>query len=723
MSDSARTRLALLEELFDAARGLAAEAREAFLRERCAGDAELAAELRQLLELDTRGDSLLDSPPDPWVGATFERWRAVRRLGAGGMGVVYLAERDDGAFRQQAALKLLRHGLERPELVERFREERQILAALSHASIARLIDGGTTADGLPWLVMEYVAGERIDRWCDQRRLGPRARLELFRRVCDGVHYAHQRLVVHRDLKPGNVLVTEEGRPVLVDFGISRVVEAVGAQASVRDGYLTPAYAAPEIQRGEGARTASDVYSLGVLLRELLGGFPRGDLEAIGARALAPDPDARYASVQDLSDDVGRALAHRPVRAREPSAGYALARFVRRNRIACAAGALAVIGLLGGTLASLRAAHVAREHARATQRVNELLGGMLVELDPIASRGLSNALVGQLAAAVRRLDEGLLADQPAAELEMRTTLGRAYLGLGYGAPAATQFERTLELAQRGEGAGSLRAVRLLVLRGAALRTAARFQAAAECLEPAVASLRELDTGERAVRDALVTALHELGLALPSLGRPAEARAALSEGLELRRALDGEENESAAALQNALAMALLLDGDAAGAEPLARAAAAVRERLHPPEDPRRAFSDHTLARILIDLGRPAEALPHAERALAARRTLYDPASPPLGWSWTLHGRVLALLGRPAEAARSFDEALAVARASAPDDTRQLEALLLAAGLARVDAGEAQTGRAQLAEALALGVGDAQSENHDRERARALLAPHSK
>src|SRR6187402_2639606 len=293
MSDSARSRLALLEELFSAAGELPVQAREAFLRERCGGDAELLAELRQLLELSARDDSLLDSPPDPWLGASFERWRAVRRLGAGGMGVVYLAERDDGAFRQQAALKLLRHGLDRPELVERFREERQILAALSHASIARLIDGGATPEGLPWLVMEYVSGTRIDRWCAERRLGLRARLELFRRVCDAVHYAHQRLVVHRDIKPGNVLVTAEGLPKLVDFGISRVVEAVGAPDRARDVYLTPEYAAPEILRGEGARTASDVYSLGVLLGELLCG------ERGGPDALAAPQSAQVAAARGL----------------------------------------------------------------------------------------------------------------------------------------------------------------------------------------------------------------------------------------------------------------------------------------------------------------------------------------------------------------------------------------------------------------------------------------
>jgi hypothetical protein len=751
MSDKARTRLELLEQLFNAAGELPADARESFLRERCAGDAELLAEVRQLLELSAHEDSLLDSPPDPWLGASFERWRAVRRLGAGGMGVVYLAERDDGAFRQQAALKLLRHGLDRPELVERFREERQILAALAHASIARLIDGGATPEGLPWLVMEYVSGMRIDRWCDERRLGLRARLELFVHVCAAVHYAHQRLVVHRDIKPGNVLVTAEGLPKLVDFGISRVVEAVGAPDRARDGYLTPEYAAPEILRGEGVRTASDVFSLGVLLNELLcgerGGFQalatpslqaaqargldpaslrralRGDLQAIVARALEPEPDARYASVQDLADDVGRALAHRPVRARNPSAGYVLGRFVRRNRLLCAAGALAVLALAGASVASLRAAQAAREHARATQRANVLLSGMLVELDPVSARGLSNALQRQLGAAVRRLDEGLLADDPATELELRTTLGRTWLALGYGAPAAQQFARALELERRLHGPASLRAATLLRLRGSALRSAVRFEPAAESLEQALALLRGLRDDSRAVRHELVQSLHELGLALPTLGRSGEAEAALREALALRLELDGAENESAAALQNALAMALLLGGDAAGAEPLARAGLELRSRLHPADDPRRAYSDHTLASILLELGRASEALPLAEHGLSVRRALFDPQSPPLGWSYTLQGRVLAALDRPAEAAAAHAQALAIVRASAADDPRQLEAALLACGLARFDAGDVEGGLALLAEARPLADEGAQAAGPARARARELLERYSK
>lgn len=769
---TARERLARVEALFVAARELVGSERADFLRRECGDDVALRVEVEQLLELDAGKDTALDRPADPWLGQTLDRWRVSRRLGAGGMGIVYVAERSDGAFRQVAALKVLKHGIERAELVERFRQERQILAGLSHPGIARLIDGGATPEGVPWLVMELVPGTRLDLWCDQRQLGLRRRLELFRTMCGAVHYAHQRLVVHRDIKPSNILVTAEGAPVLVDFGISKVIDVTRNDPATRNAErrLTPEYAAPEVIRGTTASTASDVFSLGVLLHELLTGSRpwrvaesdvtaleraieerappapsevsvsgeaaaarghspvalrrhlRGDLDAIVAKCLSKDPSERYSSAQALADDISRTLAHEPVSARPGALPYVFGRFVRRHRTLAAATLLGLGALAAGAAGVLQGARAARRHADATQRVNTLLSDMLVQLDPASSRGFARSLLNQLDAADRRLDEGLLADDPAAELDLRGMLGRTFLVLGYGGRASEQFSQALQLAQRELGPDHLRVEMFTRLKGASERTFGRAAEAAETLSTAVALARGLvasrGANDREALDELIHSLHEQGLALQALRRVPEAEAALREALELRIRLDGSENESVAGLQNALAGALLVGGDAARAEPLARAAWELRKRIHPELEPRRVWSDETLARVLLALDRVEEALPLAEHGLELRRKLFDPLSPPLAVSFMLRGDVLRRLGRQAEAAADYLEALAIRRSGVRDDAT-LEHVLLLAGVTLAEAGELERARPLLEEGLATGAPETPPLRELRQRARTALA----
>jgi len=272
-----------IEALFDDALLQPTEERAAFVVERAAGDDALAAEVLALLAAHTRADGILEvgSAADllPPAEAPVERigpYRVLARLGSGGMGVVYLAERDDGQFRRRVAIKLIRRGLDSIEVYRRFLAERQILAALDHPGIAKLLDGGTTEDGHPFLVMEYVEGLPIDVYCDRHRLNVEQRLRLFRQVCSAVHYAHQNLVIHRDLKPSNILVTESGQVKLLDFGIAKLLNPslAGVTAPVTrtdHRIMTPEYASPEQVRGEALSTVSDVYALGALLYELLCG--------------------------------------------------------------------------------------------------------------------------------------------------------------------------------------------------------------------------------------------------------------------------------------------------------------------------------------------------------------------------------------------------------------------------------------------------------------------
>ena len=355
-----------------------------------------------------------------WIGRQLGAWRIVRSLGRGGMGMVYLAEREEGGFHQQAAIKLLRASDDGVGL-QRFLAERQMLAELEHQNIARLLDGGCDADGVPWFALEYVDGATLTAWCDGHRLGIRERLKLFLDVCAAVSYAHERLIIHRDLKPANILVDTTGQVKLLDFGIAKLLEADTASTVTAVRMFTPEYAAPEQVRGERMTTAVDVYSLGVLLFELLTGrrpyrlvedtgraleraivdqlparpsqiagqIPkpgatgdfdtrteaaasnrsssiqglrsslRGDLDAIVLKALRKEPERRYASVHEFAQDVRAHIDRRPVAAHSGGLRYTMDRFVRRNALAVGFAGLAFLALTAGLMAALVQANEAR----------------------------------------------------------------------------------------------------------------------------------------------------------------------------------------------------------------------------------------------------------------------------------------------------------------------------------------------------------------------------
>lgn len=407
-----------LAALFDHARGLPADRRAGFLDETCAGDASLRADVERLLVAHDRAGDFIEAPaithlpPDAAdqeasiVGRTFGAYRVVREIARGGMGAVHLAERADGEFEHRAALKLIKRGMDTDLVLRRFRTERQILAGLEHPNVARLLDGGSTPDGRPYFVMEYVDGEPIDQYASARRLSIRQRLELFLQVCDAVEYAHGKLVVHRDIKPANILVTPRGVPKLLDFGIAKVLASepdpsTGTITGAR--LLTPEYASPEQIEGGQVTATSDVYSLGVVLYKLLTGHSpyrltnrdplsiaeavrttdperpstavtegdaaerrgpgasstgtpaadamrlrrelRGDLDTIVLTALRKDPLRRYPSVAELADDIRRHLDGRPVHARPDGLGYRVSRFAKRNRAQLLASGIAGAAVL------------------------------------------------------------------------------------------------------------------------------------------------------------------------------------------------------------------------------------------------------------------------------------------------------------------------------------------------------------------------------------------
>jgi eukaryotic-like serine/threonine-protein kinase len=422
--------------LFDAAMERAPQERRPLVDEAAGSDTALRDEVVALLADAQAAKGFLSGPaavpeslapiePAPslpsLVGSQIGAYRLIDEVGHGGMGIVYRATRADDAYLKTVALKVVRGGAASDFIRQRFQRERQILGRLQHPNIAAIFDGGTTGQGQPYLVMEYVEGQPIDRYCAMRQIPTRERLEMFRQVCGAVHYAHQNLVVHRDLKPANILVTANGEPKLLDFGIAKLLAAgldpeVAPTATLLP-MMTPEYASPEQVKGETVTTASDVYSLGVLLYELLTGQRpyavrtdsleeivravcgtepqspstalraapasttrtpvtvselRGDVDTIILKALRKEPARRYASVQEMSEDVRRHLAGLPVMARADSPAYRIGKFVARHRVGVVAAGLLALSLIGGIVMTVREARIAEaQRARAERRFSDV----------------------------------------------------------------------------------------------------------------------------------------------------------------------------------------------------------------------------------------------------------------------------------------------------------------------------------------------------------------
>jgi non-specific serine/threonine protein kinase/serine/threonine-protein kinase len=480
--------------------------RRVFLDSACADDADLRTEIDQLLaqEVDTSHDVIEKCASDAATRVRFQSheegtrigpYRILREIGHGGMGAVYLAERDDEHFRQQVAIKLIKPGLGGEVIRKRFRNEMQILADLNHPNIARLFDGGETIDGVPYLVMEYVEGRPIDLFCDRQQLTTEERLKIFSTVCAAVQYAHQHLIIHRDIKPGNILVDEGGVPKLVDFGIAKLLDQDRTDATATAmSFMTPDYASPEQVRGVAVTTATDIYSLGVVLYELLTGrrpyrlktgVPHeiakaicddepqrpsttrkrlhADLDNIVLMAMRKEPQRRYATAEQFAEDIRRHLDGLPVRARADTVGYRTGKFVRRHKFGVAAAALVTVTLLIGIIATVWQARVARaERARAERRfdeVRQLANSFVFEVhDAVAN------LPGSTPARSLIVQRGLkyldsLAQDAAGDRTLQRELAAAYEKLG-----AVQY--TPSVAHLGDLSGALQSHR----KAAALREA-------------------------------------------------------------------------------------------------------------------------------------------------------------------------------------------------------------------------------------------------------------
>jgi serine/threonine-protein kinase len=804
-----------VKELFESALDREPDQRAAFLDEACADDPSLRKDIDYLLACHAEADSFMEIPAiqdasqlltddeaASVVGRRIGPYQIIREIGQGGMGAVYLAARADDQFRKQVAIKLIRPGMDTDDLLRRFRTERQILASLDHPNIAKLLDGGTTVDGLPYLVMDYVEGLPLDVYRDRRNLSIVERLNLFRAVCSAVHYAHQNLVVHRDLKPSNILVTADGTPKLLDFGIAKIlnptlVSQTIAPTTAMARPFTPDYASPEQVRGEPITTASDVYSLGVLLYELLTGHrpyrlasytpveierivceeepekpslsvawqakseipnPKsetnlndlnsksktarasgslgfrilnlfgnsrfgfgisrtdgklrkqlsGDLDTIVLMAMRKEPQRRYTSVEQFSEDIRRHLDGLPVIARKDTVGYRAGKFVKRHTVGVAAAALVVLTLVGGIVATAWQAKIAAEQARVAteqrdrarvaaakaERINLFLQGLIGAANP-AYKGTDVKVIEVMEEAAARVDKEL-ADQPEVLAEAHLTIGETYFSMSRFDQAETHYRAALDTSRKALGDEHPTTALSMTYMGAILARKGLFADAESSFRQA------LDVQRRAFPegnyDTGVT-LSALGELLREKGDPKAAEPLSEEALGIARRLFGEEHQHVATVLTSIGLTREVQRDLDGAQASYRRAIEIYRKL-----PGRPSA--MMGRTLTLLGRNLTTKGEYTEAETVLREAVDfnsrvGVSPGVFYADSL--TELALLyffkGEYANAEDVLRKALEIQRRVLSKDNPYVAATLVPLGLALTRAGKPAAGEPYLREALSL------------------------
>ena len=717
----------LLEELFHQAIELPPDKRQGFLDQECE-DPEVRARVEELLSAEDGSDSFIAGTIDGVIsdpsfarrldaaqssasaapsstlgpGELVGQYRLVGELGRGGMGIVYEAERVD-TYDQRVAIKIVQEIL--PGTIDRFQVERQILADLVHPNIARLLDGGTTAGGLHYLVMELVEGVPVDRYCDENALGLRERLNLFLSICSAVSFAHHNLVVHRDLKPSNILVTPDGQPKLLDFGIARLLDPGGLQADVTVAFgrlLTPDFASPEQVRGERVTTATDVYSLGILLYLLISGdkpyhvetgsltatervvceqIPvapsqrlaklerrkvAGDLDWITLKALEKDPARRYGSAFGLMDDLQRHLRFEPIQARPPSRTYRLGRWVMRHRVGALAGSIAVLALLAGALLAglgfVRATHdraIAERDAASSREVTDFLQEMLSSVQPSSARGREVSVREVLDEAAANLS-GRFSDDPEVEAAIRLTIGDSYQALGDFETALPFLERAVELRRTALAPEDPRFQHALSVLGMVYWLTGDLESSiatsTELLE-----LRRRSLGEE--HPDYTQALGNLGNTHADMGDLVEAERLLRRALDIeRRVLTGDARSDLAYTTNNLATILSDQGKFAEAIELHRESNELRRQFMGEDSPEYIISLNNLGYALHGAGQNEESEARLLEAIELGERVFGPEHLRVASAKVNLAEVLAATDRLGEAEQLalqalvlFDEAL--------------------------------------------------------------------
>lgn len=707
--------------------------REALL----AAHPELRAEVESLLTFLDEGSGPLDAPlplaaepADP--GRRIGPYEILRELGRGGMGVVYLARRSGAGFEQTVALKLAQAAFQSEFFLRRFLDERQILARLEHPNIARLLDGGVTTDGAPYLVIQYVEGVPLDAWCHSRGASLNERLALFLKICAAVEYAHEHLVVHRDLKPANILVTPAGEPMLLDFGTARLIEDTAPSGTTRTAapMLTLRYASPEQVRGLAGATRSDVYSLGVILYELLTGcwpYPlgsdglpaqlraiaeadpitpsraqtslarrrelRGDLDSILLKALDKDPARRYGAAAQFADDLRRALRREPVLARPLTWRYRAGRFLLRHRWAATAAALVLLTLSGATAYSLRQARIAdRERIKAEQVamfVERLMGASRSgQVSPLARRGRDLKVVELVDEAGRTVGDEFK-DRPEVEAGLRSTIASTYLAMGLRAEAAPHVEQAVRLAESVYGPNHPATARAWNARGRLRLASGEYEGAVNDFRAAARVLESVRSPDLPFAQSL------LGEALYRTADLAGARQQIEASLAGMRQQFGENHVATSTLINNLAVITDDLGDFAASERyFGEAANVLRAQPGPPGN--LVYPLVGLQRFHLFRGEYAQAKALCEEAHRVTLAAGGPNHPNTAVALTVLALVKAHLGE-SDAEPLARQAVAIQRAAYPAGHIEISRALTFLGRVLLKTGDARGAESVLREAL--------------------------
>jgi serine/threonine protein kinase len=653
-----------------------------FLLRACANDTDLRSELESLLHHHQAGQEFLEQTPVELArnlndeqrftpGECVQHYRIESLIGEGGMGVVYLAE--DTRLHRKVALKLVNAGFGGAAIVRHFRNEQRILASLNHPNIARLYDAGVSDDSQPFFAMEYVDGTRLDDYCEQNHLSIRERLQLFQKICSAVAYAHQHLVIHRDIKPGNIRVTGEDEPILLDFGIAKLLDPAtslgGEQTITFTGAMTPEYASPEQVRGEAVATTSDVYSLGVVLYKLLTGqgpyrtktnrpeelaraiaeqeperpstalkpqdsrfedresldsrsgvhdsrLLRGDLDNIVLRAMRKEPHRRYQSVAEFSEDIRRHLVGLPVIARKDTWSYRTVKFVRRNRIAVGAGALLLIALTGGVIATAWEARATRQEKARAENINSFLEQLLNYSNPQVTMAGDTShpttVTEAMDEAAKRLETGAFAEEPEVRADLERIVAESYAGQGKRQLADEHIQKYLALVTGLYGRNHPKTLAASATRAKILFNNDQMAESEKLYRQILPGMRvEQQKGNIKV-EVLADALNNFGYLRRTQGDPHEAELLFHESLALTPQIPTGER------------------DAVG------------------------ITRSTLASTLADQGKFEEALQTAQEAISEDRQTGRAGTPGFGFSLTVLGGFLTENRQFAEADAALREA---------------------------------------------------------------------
>jgi eukaryotic-like serine/threonine-protein kinase len=740
--------------VFEAASDVSAEERDAFLRALAADRPEVFRAAGELLAADSDGflsvppafpgDAASAGPPRIAPGAVVHGYRVERLIGRGGMGEVYEGVRASADFDKRVAIKLLSAGDPTPQTVARFERERRILAQLSHPHIATLLDGGVLADGSPFLVMEFVEGERITQWCRARPLSVDERLALFDQVCDAVSYAHRNFIVHRDLKPGNILVTGDAGVKLLDFGIAKVLgdrmeAGLGSAEPVtrpEARALTPEYAAPEQLTDGPITTGTDVYALGLLLYELLTavrpfasrGLPyrelvravttttpappsevvrahadrrsrsssrlRGDLDAITLHALRADPADRYGTVDELRADLRRFALGRPVSAMRGQRLYRLRKFATRNRGKLAAAGLVAVSLIAGVVATITQAHRADVQRSRAEATTSFLTEMLQSVDP-NSQGRHVLMSDVLDSAARRIAREP-PSEPEVEASLRSAIGASYLALGEFDQAEPHLRRALAIRQQRPGDvipladATTGLARLYDQRGEYAR-ADTFYRRALSLLPAGSDTAVVRRGAELV--------NQLARMQSQLGHYPAAVALLDQALDRERALYGPMSAIVAGTLSDLGVTLMQAGKIDQADSAERAALAI---VGAQPRPSRLLEGTILGRLAtgLDLAGDRNGSDSAYReSLAILVPILGPDHPDVTWFTYNYAGSLLEWGEPSAALELARKVLSLRGKTLPDTHPMVASSLVIEGEAFGELGDHAAAERALREALTL------------------------